>query len=302
MSFDARLLSGIAVLSAVVEQGSFTRAGVVLGLSPSGVSRALSRLERRVAVRLLDRSTRALRLTAEGARLYELAAPHLIGLEDAASAASQTAVEVSGTLMVSVAAAFARQVLAPRLPNLLQRHPSLTVILTQHSDIGDLVTEGVDIAVRFGPQPPSSMISRLLLETRVLTVAAPSYLDRQGRPKHPNELSDHLCLQYVDPRAGRPFDWEFHQAGVVLPVTTSGPLTFSDVDTMIEACRAGAGVAQVLALSVGDQLARGELVELFPNWSGETFPLYAIHPSRRFSPAKVSAFIEFCLDAARCTR
>ena len=296
MSFDGRLLAGMSVLAAVVETGSFTRAGEVLGLSASGVSRSISRLEARIGVRLLDRTTRALHLTGEGARLYELAAPHLSGIEDAANVVSGAAVTVRGSLRVSLNPVFARNVLAPRLAEFTGRYPELDLMVVQLPDAGDLVTEGIDAAVRFGPQPPSSMSSRLLLETRVLTVASPSYLKKHGRPTTPEKLAGHDCIQYVDPHHGKPFHWEFRRGKEVLPVETTGRLTLTDVDTMVSACVAGAGVAQVLALGVEHLLASGALVELFPDWPGETFPLYAIRPSRRLPPAAVEAFLEFCWE------
>lgn len=299
MSFDGRLLSGISVLAAVVESGSFTRAGDLLGLSASGVSRAVSRLEARIGVRLLDRTTRSLRLTSEGASLYDLATPHLAGLEEAANAASGAAAAVQGSLRASLNPIFARHVLAPRLDRFAARYPSLDVTIVQHPDVGDLITEGVDVAIRFGPQPPSTMSSRLLLETRVLTVAAPSYLERQGRPTTPGELAEHDCIQYLDPRSGKPFAWEFHRGSEILPVATTGRLTMTDVDTMVTACLAGAGIAQVLQLGVEHLLASGALVELFPDWPSETFPLYAVRPSRRLPPAKVEVFLDFCAEICR---
>lgn len=299
MAFDGRLLAGMSVLAAVVEGGSFTRAAEVLGLSASGVSRSVARLERRIGVRLLDRTTRSLSLTSEGARLYELAVPHLEGIEAAANLASGTAGSVRGTLRASVNPIFSRHVLAPRLPEFVARFPNLTTIIVQQPDAGDLVAEGMDVAIRFGPQPPSSLSTRLLLRTRVLTVAAPGYLERRGRPSNPAALVEHDCIQFLDPQRRRPFAWEFLRNGETLPVATQGSLTFADVDTMVAACAAGAGVAQVLALGVEGLLASGALVELFPDWPGETFPLYAVRPSRRLSPAKVEAFLNFCEAVAR---
>lgn len=296
MSFDGRLLSGMSVLAAVVEAGSFSRAGDVLGLSASGVSRSISRLEERLGVRLLDRTTRTLHLTSDGANLYERAAPHLAGIEEAASYVSGASVTVRGTLRVSLNPIFARHVLAPNLPLLRQRHPGLELMVVQAPDIGDRVTEGIDVAVRFGPQPPSTMTSRLLLQTRVLTVASPAYLARHGRPKRPEKLAEHDCIQYIDPRRGRPFGWEFHRGREVLRVDTRGPLTTTDVDLMVQACLNGAGVAQVLALNVRELLADRKLVELFPEWNGETYPLYVTRPSRRLAPAAVEAFLDFCSD------
>jgi DNA-binding transcriptional LysR family regulator len=294
MGFDGRLLSGMSVLASVVETGSFTRAGYVLGVSASGVSRAVSRLEERMGVRLLDRTTRTLRLTAAGARLYELAASHLSGIEDAANAVSGAAATARGAIRVSLNPVFSRHVLAPRLPEFTERFPEIELISVLLPDAGDLVAEGIDVAVRFGPQPPSSMTSRRLLETRVLTVASPCYLEKHGRPKRPEKLAEHDCIQYIDPQRGKPFEWEFHRGREIVPVATTGRLTLTDVDTMVGACIAGAGIAQVLALGVEQLLATGALIELFPEWPGETFPLFVIRPSRRLAPAAVEAFLDFC--------
>jgi DNA-binding transcriptional LysR family regulator len=296
MGFDGRLLSGMSVLASVVETGSFTRAGDVLGVSASGVSRAVSRLEERMGVRLLDRTTRTLRLTAAGARLYELAASHLSGIEDAANAVSGAAATARGAIRVSLNPVFSRHVLAPRLPEFTERFPEIELISVLLPDAGDLVAEGIDVAVRFGPQPPSSMTSRRLLETRVLTVASPCYLEKHGRPKRPEKLAEHDCIQYIDPQRGKPFEWEFHRGREIVPVETTGRLTLTDVDTMVGACVAGAGIAQVLALGVEHLIATGVLIELFPEWPGETFPLYVIRPSRRLAPAAVEAFLDFCAE------
>lgn len=299
MSTDGRILSGMSVLATVVEAGSFSRAAELLGMSTSGVSRAITRLEQRLGIRLLDRSTRSLHLTGEGASLYARAAPHLEGIEEAANYVSGAAVAVRGTLRVSLNRLFARHLLAPRLDELHQRHPGLSLITVPPLDTGELIAEGVDVAVRFGPQPASTMASRLLLETRVMTLAAPAYLARHGRPNHPEQLKDHDCIQYTDPQRGRPFDWEFHRGGQVLPVDTRGRLTTSDVDLMLQACASGAGVAQILELTARDLLQQGRLVELFPDWPGETYPLYAIRPSRRLAPAAVEAFLDFCAEICR---
>ena len=296
---DGRLLAEMSVLAAVVETGSFTRAAEVLGLSASGVSRSVARLEAKIGVRLLERTTRALRLTGEGTRLYELAAPHLSGIEEAADAVAGAAATVRGVLRVSLNPLFVRYVLAPRLPEFLARYPELELRMVPVPDAADLVAEGVDVAVRFGPQPASSMSSRLLLNTRVLTVAAPAYLKRHGRPKVPQDLAGHECLQYINPQDGRVFDWEFHRGKEVLVVETRGRLTLADGDALVRACVAGAGVAQILALGFESLIENGALVDLFPDWPDETFPMYAIRPSRRLPPAAVEAFLDFCTEICR---
>jgi DNA-binding transcriptional LysR family regulator len=299
MAFDGRLLAGVSVLATVVESGSFVKAAEALGLSASGVSRAISRLETRVGVRLLDRTTRALHLTDEGSRFYAKVSPHLDGIEEAAILASGSSSTVRGRLRVNVDPYFSRLVLAPRLPDFIARYPELTTELLTSDLMGDLVADGVDLAVRFGPQPSSSQVARRLLETRILTVAAPAYLERHGRPAVPADLARHACIQFRDPLTGRPFGWELQRGQKILPLDVRGPLTVTDVGTMLGACVAGAGIAQVMALGVQDLLVEGKLVELFPDWPGEAFPLYAIHPSRRHPAAKVRAFIDFCAEITR---
>jgi DNA-binding transcriptional LysR family regulator len=143
------------------------------------------------------------------------------------------------------------------------------------------------------------MSSRLLLNTRVLTVAAPAYLQRCGRPKVPQDLAGHECLQYINPQDGRVFDWEFHRGKEVRVVETRGRLTLADGDALVRACVAGAGVAQILALGFESLIASGALVDLFPDWPDETFPMYAIRPSRRLPPAAVEAFLDFCTEICR---
>jgi DNA-binding transcriptional LysR family regulator len=298
MSSDGRLLGNLSVLVSVVETGNFARAADALGLSPSGVSRAISRLEERLGVRVLHRTTRSVTLTDEGERLYAQVGPLLSGIEDAALAAAGDSQAVRGRLRVSLDAMFARQVIAPQLAAFLARHPALELEIVTRDELGDLVADGIDVAVRFGVPPSSSLIGRKLLETRVLTVAAPAYLAAHGRPATPKDLVNHRCIQFRDPVTRRPFEWEFHRKGKVVPVETTGPLLVTDSGIMFAVCIAGAGIAQVLAVSVQDALADGRLVELFPDWAEERFPLYAFYPSRKNSPPKVRAFVDFCVELA----
>src|ERR1700739_2613742 len=222
MPFDSRLLAGISVLSAVVESGSFIRAGEAVGLTPSGVSRAVARLEARVGVRLFDRTPRAVTLTDEGRRFHARVTPLLAGLEDAASEAAGTVSSVRGNLRVNLDPWIARLVLAPALPRFLEKHPALSVELVVRCTRGELVAQGFDAAVRFGEPEPSGLVARKLLETRILTCAAPSYLARRGTPQHPQDLGQHECLLFRDPVTGRPFAWEFHRDDEVIEVQVSG--------------------------------------------------------------------------------
>ncbi len=295
MSFDSRLLSGIGVLAAVVEAGSFVRAAESLGLTQSGVSRAVARLERRVGVRLFDRTARAVALTEEGRSFYQQVKPHLTGIEDAAVQAAGSAAAVRGRLRISVEPFLARLVLAPRVGEFLAAHPEVSLEILGRDRIGDLVAEGFDAALRFGEPEPSSLVARRLLDTRVLTCAAPAYLAKHGRPTHPRELGDarHECIRFVDPINGRPYLWEFHRGRQKIEVAVSGRLTVNNAGTLLGACVAGHGIGQVLALGSEDLLNSGKLVDLFPDWPDERFPLYVFHLSRHVPPAKVRAFLDF---------
>jgi DNA-binding transcriptional LysR family regulator len=303
MAFDSRLLSGIEVLVAAVEAGSFVRAAESLGLTQSGVSRAVARLERRVGVRLFDRTARAIALTEEGRRFYQQVKPHLSSIEDAAIQAGGSAMAVRGRLRVNVDPFFARLVLAPRVGKFMADHPELSLEIIGRDRLGDLIADGFDAAVRFGEPEPSSLVARRLIETRVLTCAAPAYLTKHGRPEHPRELADarHECILYVDPITGRPFPWEFHRGRQKIRVAVSGRLTVNNVGTTLGACVAGYGIAQILALGTEDLLNRGKLVELFPDWSDERFPLYMFYLSRNVPPAKLRAFVDFVVHSVADT-
>jgi DNA-binding transcriptional LysR family regulator len=294
MTFDGRLLGGVSVLAAIAEGGSFARAANRLRLTPSGVSRAVARLEARVGVRLLDRTTRSVTLTDEGRRLYAEVGPLLVGIEDAFTQTQGSADVVRGQLRVNVDAFFSRMMLAPHIGRFLERYPELSLELITREQLGDLVAEGFDIAVRFGKPPSSSLIARKLLETRTVTVAAPAYLNKHGRPATPKDLGEHLCIQVRNALTGQPLeDWEFHRGRSKVTIKTSGRLLVTEVGTLLRVCLDGVGIARLKAIGVQELIDGGQLVDLFPSWPGERFPLYAFYPSRHLPAAKVRAFVEF---------
>jgi DNA-binding transcriptional LysR family regulator len=295
MSFDGRILSGVSVLAAVVDGGSFVKAAELIGLTDSGVSRAISRLETRLNVRLLDRTTRSVTLTDEGRRFYEEVKPHLNAIEDAATVASGAVSAVRGRLRIDIDPFFLPLVLAGRLGPFCERYPELAIEFVTSERVGDLVSEGIDLAIRFGQPRLATLVSRKLIDAPILTLAAPRYLERYGKPQHPSDLARHRCLQFLDPYTGRPFDWELSCDAETIAVSTSGPLTFTDPKSMLEECIAGTGIAQVIGWGIKGLLTSGALIDLFPDWHGERFPLYAFHPSRKHPPAKVRAFVEFCV-------
>ena len=295
MGFDGRLLSGIGVMAAVVEAGAFSRAGDTLGLSQSGVSRAVARLEDRVGVRLFHRTARAVSLTDEGRRFFEEVRPLLAGIEDAATEAAGADAAVCGRLRINADTAFGQFILAPNLPKLLAIHPRLEIELAIRSRLGDLVADGFDLAIRFGVPEPSSLVGRKILDTRVLTCAAPSYIERCGTPSLPVDLADgaHECIQFRNPVTHQQFGWEFRGHGQTVQVATRGRLIVNDAGALLAACLAGQGVAQPLELHAREHLDAGKLVQLLPDWAEERFPLFAYLPTRRILSAKMRALLDF---------
>ena len=292
---STQLLEGIAVMAAVADARSFGGAGEALDMSQSGVSRAVARLEARLGVRLFERTTRSVRLTDEGRRFHEEVMPLIAALQEATANAQGGATEIRGRLRVNVDPFFSRLILGPALGGFLECHPDLELELRTRDDLGDLVGDGFDLALRFGHPQASSLVARKLLDLRVLTVAAPRYLKRFGRPAHPQELEagHHRCIQFRDPATGRPFPWEFHRRRKKLVIAAAGTLTVNDAGTLQSVCEAGYGIAQMFVLPQDPVLADRRLVNLFPEWSDERFPLHAYHPSRHRVPAKTRALLDF---------
>jgi DNA-binding transcriptional LysR family regulator len=264
-------------------------------MSQPGVSRAIARLEGRLDARLFDRHPRSVTLTDEGRRLYEQVVPLLTALEEAAESAACSKETVRGRLRVNVHPFFSNLILGPRLSEFLKAHPDLKLDLVTRDQLGDTISEGFDLAIRFGEPKSSSMIARKLLETRILTVASPSYLKEHGRPRGPDELrgSSHICLNYRNPETGLPFKWEFHRDGEEMELYPEGRLMVNDAGTMHAVCLAGYCIAQVMELGIEGLIASGRLVNLFPDWCDERWPLYVLYPSRNHMPAKTNAFLDF---------
>lgn len=295
---DGTLVLGLLALHAVAESKSFGRAASRLGKTQPAVSRSIQRLEDRLSAKLVHRTSRHVEVTDAGHTLLSKVRPLLQGIEEATVVASDQASAVSGVLRVACDARFAGLVLAPALAQFMTAHPALELRLETRNDLSDLVSEGFDLGVRFGAPSLSTLVCRRLYSPRVLTVAAPSYLARRGRPRSPQDLVDdgHECIRAIDPGTGRPFEWEFWRGDEKVKVAVRGKLTVTDAGTKIGACLAGYGIAQVIDLGVDAHLRAGALEPVLADWPDETFPLHVYYPSRTHVPAKVRAFIDFLVD------
>src|ERR1700683_5717277 len=205
MRFDDRMLNGLGVLAAVVRSRNFAAAGRSLNMSQSGVSRAIARLEARLVVRLLERTTRSVPLSEQGRRLYEQIIPLVAGLEEAAASVATSKDAVRGTLRVNMDPFIVQLILGPQLSRFLNRFPGLKLELIARDRLGDLVAEGFDLAIRFGEPRPSTLVARKLLDTRIVTAVSPAYLKKAARTIHPSELEEgnHHPIDFRDPETGR---------------------------------------------------------------------------------------------------
>ena len=294
-NLDERVVNGLGVLAAIVRCGSFAGAGKALNMSQSGVSRSIARLEARLGLRLFERTTRSVSMTDEGRRLYEQIGPLLNGLEEAVASVMEGRALVRGRLRVQMHRTFAHFLEGARLRAFLETHPELELELITRDQLGDLVREGFDIAIHIGEPRVSSLVVRKLWDTRIVTVAAPSYLKRHEHPATPQDLvaDKHILIDYRDPETGRPFEWEFHRGRRIVKVPTDGRIVVSDIVTMHRLCLAGYGIVQVMENAVSRLLSQGKLIDLFPDWPDERFPFYAVCPSRKNLPAKTRAFLDF---------
>jgi len=295
------LFSGVLPFVAAAEAKSFRVAARKLGLTPSAVSKAITRLEARLGLRLLNRSSRSVSLTEEGEAF-------LRGCQDAVTsvrAAEEQVVQAQraprGRLSVSLPLILGKLVILPALKRFCDRYPGLSVHASLTDRVSNLADENVDAAVRLGTLSDSRLSVRKLREVTWLTVAAPSYLGRRGTPHTPHELALHNCLKFVLPD-GTLQEWTFAEAGAEpATVATQGSLLCDHGEGLIEAACAGLGVFQAHDYSVAEPLAAGRLVQVLADFAAPGPPIsLLVAPGKRASP-KVRAFAEFMLHTLDAT-
>ncbi len=282
-------MDDLQAFRAVAEEGGFTPAAAALGTTVASVSRRIKGLERRLGVRLFNRTTRRVSLTEAGETYLQHVRRVLDDLADAEASVHQLTGEARGTLRVAAPLSFGVRRLAPVLARFARQHPALRVRLSLDDRVVDLVEGGYDLALRIGYPPDSSLIGRALLPVARFLCAAPGYLDARGTPADPGELADHDCLHY-NPLA---FSEEWPLAGAgPRGITVEGRLCSNNGDVLREAAIAGMGIALLPDFIVEDALARGQLKRILRQFEPPPFTLYAVYPSREFVPAKVRLFLD----------
>lgn len=278
-------LNAVRMLVQVAEARSFTAAAGQLGISQSGLSRAIGRLESELGVRLLQRTTRAVSLTPDGRQFVEHCTPLLCGLEDAERRLSDRPCTPSGVLKLTAPSMFGRKVLVPLIGQLMAIYPQLQFELVLNDRLVDLVEEGFDAALRTGPISDVRMVARPLRPLRWVTVASPGYIARHGAPETVDALQDHACLAVRNLRSGRLVDWQFRDSDGLRDFTAPARMVFDSGDPLVEGALAGVGIVQVMDFAVADALADGRLQRVLEPFEGRTRALSLVYPpSRQASP------------------
>jgi LysR family transcriptional regulator, regulator for bpeEF and oprC len=278
----------IAVFTRVVDAHSFTAAARSLALTPSGVSRVIARLERRLGVQLLQRTTRSLGLTDDGAAYYERCKRILVDLEDAEDVLARGRQEPRGRLRVDAPVVLGRFVLGPALPGFLDAHRELAVDLSVRDHVIDPIALGIDVTLRLAVLRDSELVSRTLGALRMVVVGSPRYFAQHGRPRVPADLARHALIGFLSGGATRP--WRFRDER---ELAVGGRLRTDSADAAREAALAGHGLVHVFALHVADELARGSLEAVLVDHERPPRPVHALYARHRAATPKVRVFLDW---------
>lgn len=291
-------LDHLRIFLRIAQCNSFTLAADQLGLPRASVSGALQQLETRLGARLLHRTTRRVRLTAEGESLLERARSLVHGMEALEQQFTAAGQGLKGRLRVDMPSRIAHRLVAPALPDFVARHPGVELELGSSDRAVDLVHDGVDCALRVGTLAPSSLVARPLGSFAVISCASPRYLARHGTPRTAQDLltRQHRQVNYAPAAGGRYAPWEWTEDGRTRSAVLPGNVAAGNVETYIACAVAGMGLIQVPAYDVQDHLQSGALVEVLSPWCPPPMPVHLVYPHRRHLADRVQAFAVWIED------
>jgi DNA-binding transcriptional LysR family regulator len=282
----------IATFIEVAQRGSLSAAARAQGIAPAMIGRRIDALEARLGIKLLRRTTRHVALTHEGASFLEDCQKILGELADAEAAVSAGSVVASGHLFVSAPAGFGRQHVAPLVAPFLERHPALTLTLDLTDRLVDLVSENVDVAIRIGDLPDSSLVGVRLSDNRRLVCAAPAYFERHARPRRPVDLLKHNCLT-LGPHSAQQRGWTFRIAGQTSIVKVTGSMACNDGSVLHRWAVEGHGLAWRSLWEVGEDLRHGRLVAVLEEFEAPGPAVLAVFAQRRHMPVRLRMFVDY---------
>lgn len=287
-------IDAFRLFTAVAELESFTRAADRLGLTPGAASKQIAALEDRVQARLLERTTRSVRLTDAGRALLDRVRPWIAEYEAIENGLVADQAAAAGVLRISAPVDFGANRLVEPVTAFMERWPHVEVRLELADRMVDLVDEGYDLAVRLGHLNDSSLIAKRLADAPMSVVASPAYLERHGEPQHPNELTRHTCI--IDRNKPAPNLWKFTRGEESVEAKIAGRLSLNGARASIAAACAGAGIACSPAWAAKEALADGRCQEIFTDWAPDHRDLWAVFPSNRYLAHRVRLFVDHLAD------
>lgn len=296
-------LTAIRVFARVVEAGNFTRAADSLRMPKATVTKLVQHLEGHLRVKLLQRTTRRVTVTPEGAAYYERTHRLLNELEEVESGLAHAQATPRGGLRVGVSAAIARLILLPALPSFHARYPGIVLDLGITDRPFDLIGDQVDCAIRCGEAADSSLVGRRIGSLSWVTCATPAYLEQYGVPQHPRDLErGYPLVSYLSALTGRPAGLRFKRGEEQLEVAGQSVLVLDECEARVIAGRTGLGLIQTLRYLAQPDLDRGELVPVLAEWEPEPMPVHVLHPPGRHLSAKLRAFVDWSAEPFRGVR
>jgi DNA-binding transcriptional LysR family regulator len=285
-------IDAMAAFVAVADLEGFAPAARKLGLSPSNVTRLVAALEDRLGARLLQRTTRSVALTDTGARYLERARRILADVEEAESSAQAERTQPSGRLVVSAPIGFGRMHVSPLMSAYLRRYPDVSGELRLSDRMINLVEDGVDLAVRIGHLPDSSLVARSVGDMRRMVVASPSYLKRRGEPDNPAAVVSHDTIQFGTS------DWDFVEDGDEVRVPCTPRFVTNSADAAILHAEQGGGLTRVLAYQAADAIKAGRLQIVLAKFEQPPLPIHIVYPTSRLLSAKVRTFVDLVVEVS----
>jgi DNA-binding transcriptional LysR family regulator len=286
-------ISAMPVFTAVVEQGSFSRAAEKLSITKSAVSKRISGLEAQLGVKLLHRTTRKLSLTEAGQGYFEHALRALQAAQEAEYSATALQQVPHGTLRISVPMSFGRLHIAPIIPAFLKQYPQIDIHMDMSDTWTDIIAEGFDIALRAGDLPDSSLIARKLTPLHSVLCASPDYLAEHGIPEVPQELVHHNCILYTYHTVVN--EWVFIKNGEEETVRISGNYQVNNSEALRESLLQGLGIGRLVTFAAGEDIKAGRLIPVLDTYKMPYKTLYAVFPDKQYMPEKIRVFIDFIL-------
>lgn len=284
-------IDGMRTFAAVVAEGSFSRAAARLDMSPQLASKYVGRLEARLGVRLLNRSTRQLSLTEAGRAYYERVREVLADIDDMENAAGDMTARARGTLRVNAPMSFGQMHLTRAIAEYQDTQPEVEVDLTLNDRVVDIVSEGFDLAIRIGQLAESSLVARRLAPVRLVVCGSPDYFRRRGVPQDPEQLAEHDCLRYA---YAADYDrWRFQRDGRTHAVRIRGTFSANNGDALRVAALAGKGIILQPTFIVGDDLRAGRLRTVLDEYRSTDLNVHAVYAHRQYLSAKVRTFVDF---------